>query len=339
MAMDPVFSAGSGAELAMKLQLTSLALGCSTSKELCARFAAVNPETAFTTQNAYKWVRGKATPRLSSVYEDWARILGGGLTASFVAASSFDEFAQMIGRHLPVPDSALTKLRHDHPSLPVPAAPANGPVAGSAMQQPSLRPNQWLAGDYLAVSLAWSQLKTGNLILGRAEIAPADGGDFSIRYTESLFGQDVTMTGAMLCDGRTAQAAVRCNLTLRLYFFSLRAPAPPANIIGGILSGAALHDFEARAVAGRIILIRDHLTRGEPLHRPSYLAASPELLDEELDQLGYADDPQRMAASRQLIALLQAAPLHGLIEMPPDALGALGLDFDRVAPRIVHAGA
>ena len=322
----------------MKLQLTSLALGCSTSKELCARFAAVNPETAFTTQNAYKWVRGKATPRLSSVYEDWARILGGGLAASFVAASSFDEFAQMIGRHFPVPDSALTKLRQDHPPTPAPAT-APTPPTDTAARPSSWRPNQWLAGHYLAVSLSWSQLKTGHLILGRVDIAPGDGGDFAIEYTESLFGQDITMAGQMLCDGRTAQAALRCSLSLRLYFFSLRAPTPPANIIGGLLSGAALHDFEARALAGRIILIRDHMARHAPSQRPSYLPASPDLLDEQLAHLGYADDPQRRVASRQLIALLQMAPHDGLIEMPPDALGALGLDFDRVAPRVAQAGA
>ena len=83
-------------ELSRKLQLTTIALGCPTSKELCARFAAVNPNTAFTAQNAYKWVRGKATPRLSSVYEDWARVLGDDFTGAFVAASTFEEFARTV---------------------------------------------------------------------------------------------------------------------------------------------------------------------------------------------------------------------------------------------------
>ncbi|QCI67851.1 hypothetical protein [Phreatobacter stygius] len=316
----------------MKLRLTSLALGCSTSKELCARFAAVNPETAFTVQNAYKWVRGKATPRLSSVYDDWARILGGGLAASFVAASSFDEFAQTIRGHLPVPDAALAKLRLDHPTPPPLTPPVGEASARTVVRQPSWRPNHWLAGCYLVISLSWSQAEMGNLILGRAEITPADGDDFAVRYTESLFGQDITMSGPMLCDGRTAQAALRCSLSLRTYFLALRAPSPPANVVGGILSGAALHDFEARSMAGRVVLIRDHLDRRDPPLRQGYLAASPALLDEQIGHLGYVDPPGRMAATTQLLALIQATPVQGLLEMPPDALGALGLDFDRIAP-------
>lgn len=323
----------------MKLQLTSLALGCSTSKELCARFAAVNPETAFTVQNAYKWVRGKATPRLSSVYDDWARILGGGLAASFVAASSFDEFAQTVRRHLPVPDAALARLRQDQSTPPALAGSVGEAASRPELRQPSWRPNHWLAGRYLAVSPSWSQAEMGNLILGRAEITPGDGDDFAVRYTENLFGQDITMTGPMFCDGRTAQAALRCSLSLRTYFLALRAPSPPANIVGGILSGAALHDFEARSMAGRIVLVRDHLERRDPLHRQAYLAASPDLLDDHIGHLGYLDDPRRMAASRQLLALLQAPPVQGLLEMPPGALGALGLDFDRVAPGGTRPGA
>ncbi|MBN8945152.1 MAG: hypothetical protein J0H01_36960 [Rhizobiales bacterium] len=339
MASDPGGHAGTaaGAELALKLQLTSLALGCSTSKELCARFAAVNPETAFTAQNAYKWVRGKATPRLSSVYEDWARILGGGLAASVVAASSFDEFAQMIRGHWPVPDAALARLRQDHPVAP-PLAPSEPePPAGMATRQAPWRPNHWLAGRYLAVSPSWSQAEMGNLVLGRAEITPADGDDFAIRYTENLFGQDVTMAGPMFCDGRTAQASLRCSLSLRTYFLALRAPSPPANIVGGILCGAALHDFEARSMAGRIVLVRDHLARSDACEWPGYLAASAELLDAQLGGLGYVDVPRRMTATRRLLDLIQAAPAQGLLEMPPDALGALGLDFDRVAPGAMRA--
>ena len=50
--------------LAAKLQLTSIALNCTTHKEICGRFSSVNALTAFTPQNAYKWLKGKATPRL-----------------------------------------------------------------------------------------------------------------------------------------------------------------------------------------------------------------------------------------------------------------------------------
>src|SRR5919112_1632919 len=81
--------------LALKLRLTLVALGV-TPKDLCGRFSAVNPNTAFTPQNAYKWLSGKSAPRMSQVYNDWAHVLGGDLTGAFIAASLFEEFASTV---------------------------------------------------------------------------------------------------------------------------------------------------------------------------------------------------------------------------------------------------
>ncbi len=53
-------------ELALKLRLTSAALGCHGRKELCARFRAANPHTHFDLERSHKWMQGRATPPLSA---------------------------------------------------------------------------------------------------------------------------------------------------------------------------------------------------------------------------------------------------------------------------------
>ena len=131
--------------LALKLKLTALALGCPTNKELCARFAAVNPATLFVTQNAYKWLSGKAMPRTSSVYEDWARVLGGALTAPFLASSSFEEFQHAICARFGVPETVLATLRGEAGLRPVPAP---GPVTPSPARAGHDARRHWLAGTY-----------------------------------------------------------------------------------------------------------------------------------------------------------------------------------------------
>lgn len=314
--------------LSRKLQLTSIALGCPTSKELCARFAAVNPNTAFTVQNAYKWVRGKATPRLSSVYEDWARVLGEGFTGSFVAASTFDEFAVEVQARHQVPDAALARLGSaDAPALA--ADEAEGPA--------SLVPLVWqsshvLCGRYLAVSFAWSRAEAGRLILGRMEIEPGGDGTPEARYSEWLFGQLVPMTGRVAGDGRAAQTVLECNFSRRLYLLALQVPSPPANIVGGMLTGSALHDPNTRAIAGRMVLVRDRSQAEAPDHAIDYLDPTDEAFDAQIGKLGYAASPERMAAAAAVLDILRApGPTPELFEIDPDGVAALGLRFDRLA--------
>lgn len=46
-----------------KLRITAALLGCASQKDLCARFRAVNPATAFKLERSYKWMHGRALPR------------------------------------------------------------------------------------------------------------------------------------------------------------------------------------------------------------------------------------------------------------------------------------
>lgn len=313
-------------ELSRKLQLTTIALGCPTSKELCARFAAVNPNTAFTAQNAYKWMRGKATPRLASVYDDWARVLGADFTGAFVAASSFEEFAAHVQRCHRVPEAALAKL----------ATPPAVDPAGADDQVGALVPLVWqsshvLCGRYLAVSFAWSRGEAGRLILGSMDISPSQDGALEARYNEYLFGKRVAMTGLVSGDGRAAQSVLQCTYSRRLYFLALQVPSPPANIVGGILAGCALHDPNTRAITGRMVLVRDRSASSEPQHAVDYVDATVEALEAEIATLGYLPSPQRTRATEVLLDLLRLpSKSPELYEVDPETVALLGLAFDRL---------
>lgn len=330
---SPAFKPAHARSLAGKLRLTSLALGCSTNKELCTRFATVNPATAFVAQNAYKWLTGKAMPRVSSVYEDWAQVLGGGLSAPFIASSSFDEFAAVVCARFAISEQALAALRReaDLPSAPTGLAE---PVSSTdSAPGPSWRADHLLAGSYLAISPAWSRGESGRLILGATQISIDDQGGVQIRYRESLFGRLIAMTGAMVCDGRTAQCALTCSYFRRLFFLALHVPPPPANLFGGILSGAALHDHEARSVASRILFVRDHGGDDDALvARARYIGAEAALVDAELATLGYRSGAGSPSVSERLIAFLMDPSAEGQFEASPEALGSLGLMLDRIAP-------
>lgn len=317
-----------GKVLANKLRLTSLVLGCSTNKELCARFAAINPATAFIAQNAYKWLGGKAMPRVSSVYEDWAQVLGGGVSAPFIASSSFDEFAAVLGKLFSVPEQALANLRQE---LGLPTARPDDEAPGSGEMLGPLRPSdQFLIGNYLAVSPAWSRGEAGKLIVGYVKVEANSAKGLQVTYCESLFHRTIVMNGALVCDGRSAQSAMTCNYTRRLMFLALQVPPPPANLIGGILSGAAIHDHEARSLATRIVFVRSHADEAVLPALSGYIPAQAGLIAERLDALGYSSSEDTTLAAERLIAYLTASPASGMLEASPEALGNLGLTLDRL---------
>ena len=311
-----------GPLVALKLKLTLVVLGVSP-KDLCRRFSSVNPNTAFTIQNAYKWLGGKSAPRISHVYNEWASILGGDLTGSFIAAASFEEFAATLSARYKIPSTTLADLMRGSPS---------------DRQTPSVSPsdegqwftNQLLTGRYLAFSLAWSQAQAGKLILGRVEISRIGSG-LNLTYSESLFGRSVIMDGAVVCDGRTAQSLAVCRETGRFYLFALCVPAPPANLIGGIFSGSALHDFGARPCASRILFVRDHSTDAiADSNRSTYLEPSRELVSGALADIGYGPEDDRLRVADHLNTFLRAEERTGLLEATPAGLGALGLLLDRL---------
>lgn len=304
--------------LSLKLRLTSLVLGCSTAKELCARFAACNRSTLFVPQNAYKWLGGKAMPRASSVYEDWAQVLGGSLSAPFLASASFDEFQEAICTRFPVPETVLRELRGEASLLRRPArdqsAPSRHPAGSSEPGGP--RPvGHWLQGTYLAISPAWSHVEAGRLIIGSVQIRADAMQRLQISYGENLFQREVVMSGELVSDGRSAQSALTCPYTHRIFFLALNVPTPPANLVSGILCGAAVHDPDARAAASRILLLRAPERRApEILARAGYIPADAAGVGHELAALGYRDEVARDELGAGIVGFLQAPPSSSVCE-------------------------
>ena len=307
----------SARHLGSKLRLTSIALGCATTKELCRRFSAVNPDTQFTLQNSYKWLHGKARPRMSGIYDDWAAVLGVGLTPQFLASASFDDFAAALGRHFFMPAEALSALRvaDDEPEV----------VAGDVWAR-----DQILAGIYLALSPAWSKANEGRLIVGSLAVGLDPADEHAVTYRERLFGRTTPMRGRLVTDGRTAQAALTCEPTGSLYLLALNVPAPPASLVGGVLCGIALHDPESRPTASRILFVRSHALGWEALHeRSRYIEAEAATIEAELAALGYASPHgARAAAAAGLAAFFAGGERGAVIDAPAAPLARLALDLD-----------
>lgn len=305
-------------QLAMKLQLTAAALGCTTGKELCGRFAAVNPATAFTVENAYKWMRGKARPRLSSVYDDWAAVLGLGLSPQFLAAASFEALAEALRPHVFLSEETIAGIAAGGARDEAEAAPGGA----------SWRSEHILVGRYLAISPAWASTRRGSLITGPVDITARPGGALALSYREHLFGQTVEMSGRLTVDGRTAQCTVNCGSTGRLFYFALIVPAPPGSLVGGLFCGNALHDPDARPTACRIVFVRDRAIGAEALEaRARYIDADATDLADELAALGYSGS---QAAAESLLAFLVAPGIGLTIAADTVEAGAIGMALDRL---------
>ena len=83
-------------ELPTKLLVTQELLGCTSRKELCARFRDINPRTEFDLECSHKWMQGRAKPRSFRVYEDWARLLGTERPPSWLIACTVDAFVDEV---------------------------------------------------------------------------------------------------------------------------------------------------------------------------------------------------------------------------------------------------
>jgi hypothetical protein len=314
-----------GSPVALKLKLTMAALGVSP-KDLCNRFVAVNARTAMTQQNVYKWLSGRSTPRLFQVYDDWARVLGDDMTGAFIAAVSAKEFSTFISARFDVPGTTIEEILREAPQ-------PREQVALSPTRPQTWAADQLFLGRFVALSLAWSPAHAGKLILGRVDITQSAGMALQLAYSELLFGQLIEMSGALSCDGRTAQSMVMCHQSGKYFFFALQAPPPPANLICGVFSGTAIHDATARPVACRIVFIRDHSVEPALPERPTYMAASTALIADLMADLGYGPVDGCGQLAEGLRGFLMGDPSGGLLDAPLDALGRLGMRLDDLAIR------
>jgi hypothetical protein len=227
------------ASFARKLGLTAGVLRCTTRKELCSRFRAVNPQTEFDLERSFKWLQGKSLPRSPAVYDDWAAVLGTSRPGSWLAASSLDAFT----------DEVATLYSVDRIEL---QALSDRFLGAVLVRQLS---DDGLAGAFLCYSHAWSPYHAGQLIRGVMDLQPGTRGGFLAQYQENLPSGPWTGRGSARRSGRVLSVALEGTVEEHLTL-SLLVPGRPVNVLAGRMQGTTLHGAETQLCTTRIILLR-----------------------------------------------------------------------------------
>ena len=241
-------------EIAQKLKLTSIALGCLTRKELCSAFARVNPNTLMTLQNSYNWQSGRSVPRSFSIFEDWAGALGIENGPHFVMSSSLSEFVRVLGEKFSLPAELLKTFGYEGPAAPSSSAPAAPFAAGPSSDDAD---NIWtgarlLQGNFFAISPSWSPSQHGQLVGGPLTIDFVNDALIA-SYQETVLGQTVPFSGIGTTDGRTCQLSLQCAADGRNFLMAFHLPPLPGNIAGGIFAGSAIYDPNSEPTASSIV--------------------------------------------------------------------------------------
>jgi hypothetical protein len=256
--------------IAMKLRLTAAVLACTSRKELCVRFRAVNRATHCDLDRLHKWMQGRALPRAPGLYDDWAKVLGLTRSGAWLAACPIEEFrAALVG-----PDGVPADLPPDVGPRRRSAGGGPGVLGGARM----------LCGDYACYSHAWSPRHGGALIRGSLAIRPGKGTRLVATYGERLLNGSMRISGEVTVTGRSIHFLVwepDGNLPI---FFSLIMPGPPAGALCGMMSGVAFVAHVALPSASRVLMVR--LPGAAALEASNgYLDPSPGFLTEDLARL------------------------------------------------------
>lgn len=309
-------------DIAQKLKLTSIALGCLTRKELCTAFTRVNPNTLMTLQNSYNWQSGRSIPRSFSIFEDWAAALDLADGPHFVMSSSLSEFVRVLGEKFNLPDELLQSFGYSAAAAPARAAPT--PDATDAMWSGG----GLLRGSFLAVSPSWSPLQNGRLLCGPMAIETSENG-LTATYQEIFLGQSIDFAGSGVSDGRTCQLVLQCSASGGSYLMAFHLPPLPGNLAGGIFAGGAIYDPNSEPTASTILLLRNHCLSPDDLAGLSgYVSPEPEPIAERLEQLGYGRDPAH-AAEREILRLVLGDGATATITVRRDRISPAAILLDQ----------
>lgn len=231
-------------EFAEKLRLTSVALGCVSQKELCARFFAVNRATHCTLPRLQKWMQGRAMPRSGQFYEDWVKVLGLDREGGWMVRCTKDELRALLA-NAPRADA----------SVPAAGRPVRrrAATAGDSGLLGGLRA---LGGSYAAYSPSWSPPTRGRVVRGSLRLRPNKNGGLQAIYRETIATGVVRVTGEVTRTGRTLGALLHETGGGLPLYFSLITPSPPMNVMCGILAGVTWVSRTALPSASRILLVR-----------------------------------------------------------------------------------
>lgn len=224
-------------DLAAKLRMTAAVLGCTTRKDLCARFRKVNPDTQFDLERANKWMQGRALPRNPQIYADWARVLGTERDPDWLARCPLDAFAAELVFLFNADPAALRQL----------AQSAAAPDAAAGFS---------LYAHYACYSWAWSPYYRGHVIRGALELRRAARGHAEAEYRERLLGRTVAFSGEALVARNTVHIALHGPDEVSPLFLSLLTAGAPGSVLCGILSGATAVGPQPLPSATRFVAAR-----------------------------------------------------------------------------------
>lgn len=217
-------------------------LGCTSNKEVCARFRAVNPATHCELDRLNKWLQGRALPRSVRFYEDWAKVLGSSRPGAWFASCGIEAFVVELALLFEADPQTLMASEH---------APIPSPTARSAPG-----PHAYLLGSYACYSPAWSPYHSGKLIRGGLLLGRGKGTAITATYTERVVSGLVGFEGAALIAGRTLHVPVTDPDSGVYVFMTLFVPGPPASAMCGVMSGSTFLGQDPRPTACRMLAIR-----------------------------------------------------------------------------------
>jgi hypothetical protein len=302
-------------ELPAKLLVTQALLGCTSRKELCARFREVNPRTEFDLERSHKWMQGRSKPRSMRVYEDWSRLLGTERQPAWLVACTVDAFIEEVCQ-LFAADPQELKRRAGLDELRT-----GGVVAGGAVH--------YVCGAYAAYSLAWSPYYRDHAIRGSLVVEPARGiNRFTACYRENLPSGQVELNGAASLVGRILHLDLHEPGSGAPFFVSVFLSGRPAAMLSGVASGATLAGPDPLPSTTRIVLLRTPDGGGPGLAASNgYLTLDPVAIGANLAAAGI---PATETAAAQLCAFLRGGGAVVPMQVSQAAHGQLAGYFDSV---------
>ena len=122
-------------EFALRLRLAAAVLRCETRKDLASAFRRVNPNTSFDLDRADKWLSGKALPRTTDIYRDWAKLLALDRAAEWLTRCAIDDLLDALAaRYDTTPDAILQRARGFPRGAPAPDAVGRGDSGSSFVE-------------------------------------------------------------------------------------------------------------------------------------------------------------------------------------------------------------
>lgn len=302
--------------LAKKLSVTAAVLGCSSRKELCARFRTVNPATEFDLDRSYKWLQGRSMPRSQQVYEDWARLICTQRSGTWLSACSTEAFL----------DEICELFSADRDQLVGSAAAFGGAAWDDALQTDAHDP---VCGLYVAYSWAWSPYQRGKLIRGFFRLAPSRRARLEAHYAENLASGLLGCIGAAVRDGQVLHAEVQApsHSARERMFFSLLVPGRPANVLCGHLQGVVIVGPDPHPSSSRVAMIRiSHLP--EETKPKCYLHAEAGELEADLRSVACPGIASETLAE-EILRFLSAGPAGAADGVTLSDLAAIAALVDR----------